>query len=358
MPTVVYIDDEPEEFASALRELSLDVRGFRDDELKAAAAEAPDADLLVLDYFYGRPDADEAELSDETGLTTFEKVRRKLRDRRPPTVLVSGHLEEALEGVRQRPHVAALQLGVESVRSKSAQDVVALASASATLRGVHKEGVDFDEWLDELCMKCLELDSSVEWYRVARRHVNGAQPPLFVEGTTWQVFARGVLAWLGQAVMPYPSFLVSDRQVAVRLGIRAEHFVKWWEGDASGEIAEKLQTTLYTGPLSDGSRRWWRAGCDMIAWEYAQRSDSPATQISKDMGLDDDAVLPFEEPVVVFNADLEETEDAAEAVECVRARDEHFPPDAAPAWVRIEDARFDRLLREKVVVDDRSELEQ
>jgi hypothetical protein len=68
-------------------------------------------------------------------------------------------------------------------------------------------------------------------------------------------------------------------------------------------------------------------------------------------------LLDLEEPVVVFDSDLVETNQVADAAQCLRALDDHFPPDVPPAWIRREEALNDRGLRDKVIFEDRDELE-
>jgi len=148
---------------------------------------------------------------------------------------------------------------------------------------------------------------------------------------------------------------VRDWHIAVRLGVPLGT-VRAALG-AETRLMKRLRHALYKGVLAnfDGSR-WWSAGVDAIAWELPRQKELRSEALRALIYPIPFAELGFIDPVVVSDAELVETGEIAPAAECVRAADEYFPPHAPPAWIRVEDARHDKVLARKVKLEDQSEL--
>jgi len=102
--------------------------------------------------------------------------------------------------------------------------------------------------------------------------------------------------------------------------------------------------------------RWWGAGIDAIEWGLPRQKEARTQALRQLVAPVALVELEFSDPVVVSDADLVETDEIAPASDCVRASDEHFPPQAAPAWVKITDAKQDRALARKVRQEDQRDL--
>ena len=167
--------------------------------------------------------------------------------------------------------------------------------------------------------------------------------------------ARSMVAWMLRQALPYPSFIVRDRHIAVRLGLSLG-CVRAATASRT-PLAKSLNRAVYKGTLAGfGGTRWWSAGIDALAWSLPRQKDARIETLEKLVAPVELEELALVDPVVVSDGDLIETDDIAPAAECVRAADDHFPPHAPPAWVRIEDARRDRVLARRVKLQDQAEL--
>ncbi|TCS09300.1 hypothetical protein EV281_1011181 [Rhizobium sp. BK418] len=194
------------------------------------------------------------------------------------------------------------------------------------------------------------------------RHIDRARPPREVSTPSDTLKAQVVIGWLLAHVLPYPSFLLTDRQAALRLQITPDSFRKLVETvgtDGNGGAHQgKLLASRYEGPLSRFlGPRWWRAGIDDLAWHLSQDAAGFQAALEALAGTGAIKWLEQSEPVLVSDADLIETDEIAEAKDCVRVTDEDFPAGIDPAWVRIDEARSDKKLAAKVIYEDRELLD-
>lgn len=360
MADIVYVDNEPAELlqaASLAQRERIDEYVFDGGEPAGAFDAASSATLWLFDFFLfddqavqGRP---------ENGLSLFQRWQAAAKGGRPATVLVSHHLQDALNqaiGREERHHILAQRLGVEWIGNKSAQTldrVAELADASNLIVArIAELAAQEDGELDTeaLCFEVLGVPRGATWANSAQRQIDRARPPRPSASLEGAGAARPVVAWLVAHVLPYPSFLISDAQAAVRLGMTPETFAKMIEADSLVDTGE----LTYRGPLSGFlGRRWWRAAIDRFAFEFSQEPAGLRDALSEQFPAVAFEWLEQSEPVVVFDADLVETSRVADASECVRAVDEDFPASVEPAWVLIEDVASDRKLAAKVVFEDR-----
>lgn len=374
MSDIVYIDDEPEEFlsqADAIRARVKYVKFQKSENLNEAFEVAKDAALWLFDFYLIDPD--HGDYRDENGLSLFQKWKTAMGGR-PTTVVVSNALERALgepPGRIERRHVIAQKHGVEWLGSKGADTadrIKQLADASIIIgksldlsfSGTGKAGV-VD--LRNLCFAVLRAPESEGWAESAMRQIDRARPPREVSTPSDTLKAQAVIGWLLAHVLPYPSFLLTDRQAALRLQITPDSFRTLVEtvggtNVRGGEYQGKFLASRYDGPLSSFlGPRWWRAGIDDFAWHLSQDSAGfrPALEALVETGAL--TWLDQSEPVLVSGTDLIETDEIAEASDCVRVTDEDFPAGVDPVWVRIVEARSDRKLAAKVVYEDRELLD-
>lgn len=373
MPDIVYVDNEPNELVQkATLEQKARIRPFvfdksNPEENEAAFAAASDASLLLFDFFL--LDEQVPSENSENGLSLFNKWRSVISADRPVTVLVSSDLEKAIGepiGPVERHHVLAQRLGVEWIGDKSDQAiadtiarVIALADASIAIRQVLEavEGNDSGDsaplHVERICFDVLGASKDARWANSAQRQVDRARPPRIETPSAGFGAARPIVAWLVGHALPYPSFLISDAQAAVRLGLTPASFRSLVEAKA-----EAFGLVCYDGPLrSFLKRRWWRAGIDDLVWKESQGPEPYRERLQNFAGAIQLDWLEMADPVVVADDRLVETEDIADASQCVRATDEDFPSNVDPAWVSLEEAKGDRILAAKVIFDDRPLLE-
>ena len=384
---IVYVDDEPAPLLAAANAAGAGTRfaEYLPDQLNGPEMAAANPNLWVFDFFNTplNDQQDDLEQAANNGMSVFQQLRYLVGDFRPPTVLISNDLEAALgtDVNVARRHILAEQLGVEWIAPKAHPDgttslpeLLSIANAVKTVRGqaVGMRDVEASNYAAEFSHRILSLPRNVEWVRLAVRDVATWRPPSLSDSvgdhrpaalretvrTEPELRAtRAIVAWLIRQVLLYPSFLVSRRHVAVRLGITVACLDAALAGET--ELSRKLRRLTYKGILASFvDSRWWSAGVDNFAWklprERAARTIALAALVAPvvltELGLVD--------PVVVSDADLVETDDIAPATDCVRASDENFPPHAPPAWVRIEDVRHDRALARRVRLEDQERLEE
>lgn len=373
MSDIVYIDDEPEEFlsqADAIRSRVKYVKFQKSENLDEAFEVAKDAALWLFDFYLIDPD--HGDYRDENGLSLFQKWKTAMGGR-PTTVVVSNALERALgepAGREERRHVIAQKHGVEWLGPKEADTaarIEQLADASIMIgkslelnsSGTGRSGV-VD--LRNLCFAVLLAPENEDWAESAVRQIDRARPPREVSTPSDTLKAQAVIGWLLAHVLPYPSFLLTDRQAALRLQITPDSFRNLVDTVRSNyqstPFHKKLVASGYTGPLSGFlGPRWWRAGIDDLAWHLSQDAAGFQAALGGLAKTGNIKWLEQSQPVLVSDADLVETDEIAEAKDCVRVTDEDFPAGIDPAWVRIDEARADKKLAAKVVYEDRDFLD-
>ncbi|WP_105438962.1 hypothetical protein [Neorhizobium sp. T25_13] len=373
MSDIVYVDDVPEEFLAKAETIRKRILDFEFDDgrgIEKAFGVADTAVLWLFDFYLIHPDR--AGYSDENGLSLLPKWTSELGGR-PTTVVVSNDLGKALKeplGREERRHVIAQKHGVEWLGPKTkdtADRIKQLADASLNiaesliLTDSSEANLGIVD-LSNLCFDVLRVPSGSEWANSAMRHIDRSRPPREVSNKSAAMKAQAVVSWLLVHVLPFPSFLLTDRQAALRLQMTPESFRRLIqvveESKSRDALQEKLAASKYEGPLSNFlGPRWWRAGIDDFAWHLSKEAEGfrPALEAFAETAAVD--WLTQSEPVLVSDADLIETDEIAEARDCVRVTDEDFPAGIEPAWVRVDAARDDRKLRAKVVYEDRELLE-
>jgi len=381
---IIYIDDEPEHLLALAKARRAGKRfvGYMPADLADAGPNAAMANLWVFDYYNDDQERRKPSLrsAPSNGLSVFQQFRLLVGDARPPAVVVSNHLESAL-GVDinlARRHILAEQFGVEWVAPKTLEngDVVAeILTLADSTKALRENSATFrtaspTDYVAQLCRLALKLPQNVEWLRVAIREVAAWRPPIWLEADgDYRVQAlqdelainpdirpiRSVVAWMLRQSLPYPSFLIQDRHIAVRLGVSLA-CLRAANGAATG-LAKSLKRTRYKGILADFERpRWWSAGVDAMEWGLPRQKEARTEALRQLFAPVPLVELEFTDPVVVSDADLVETDEISAASDCVRASDEHFPPQAVPAWVKIADAKQDKALARKVRQEDQREL--
>ncbi|TPL49895.1 hypothetical protein [Mesorhizobium sp. B2-4-6] len=369
MTSIVYVDDDADGLLGSLSEeyqrLFRTFNPNNKEEANAAFEAAAESDLWVFDFFYSNDRTQQSALEEDNGLSLFQKWRRLKLEERPPTALVSSDLERAIgPGIpRARAHVLAQRAGVEWVGDKtqaSAAVLVELADASSAIQKAVGALVSDDKATnadritnEETCLRLLNLPKDSSWRSSAERHLDRARPPQLSSVSHPQAKARLLLAWLLHNVFPYPSFLITSYQSAIRLGITTASFDSL-SRDETSDLGHQLRAVRYQGPFGTvGADRWWRAGIDDIVWNFSQSKIGYAEALRVAAGGVPIRLLEIDDPVIVSDVDLVETTEIASARDCVRAQDEHFPSDVPPAWVKLVDAREHAELGEKVIFEDR-----
>jgi hypothetical protein len=381
---IVYVDDEPDQLLALAQRAKARKRfvEFEPPVPGEAKTVVAGANLWVFDFFNDEEQRQHPQLAavENNGLSVFQQFRHLVGDARPPAMVVSNHLAAALgsDVNLDRRHIVAQEVGVEWIAPKVSNQVDALAEILALADSVAKvrsaanalNAADAADYVAELAWLTLALPRNTEWTFGAIRDVSAWRPPAWLGPKADQRSAalkeevtidpdlrsvRAIVAWLLRQALPYPSFLVSARHAAVRLGLDIDCFRAAEAGNT--KLSRMLKRILYKGILADfEGARWWSAGIDAAAWDLPRDATQRSTALGALVAPTALIELAIVDPVVVSNADLVETDEIASAAECVRAADEYFPAHASPAWVKITDARVDKGLARKVKLEDQREL--
>jgi hypothetical protein len=230
-----------------------------------------------------------------------------------------------------RGHVLARANGLEWVFGKeetpqdTARRVLALAEAVRVVRQVAQSGDS-----RKMIGAALKWDEATPWSTVAWNSVLRSQPPL-VELEDWEM-PMSLLRWMLHRILPYPTFLYGDMELAARLGVEPHTLQRCLEG--SSPLAAELRRCEYEGTLRGfGGRRWWRSGVDDLLWLKSERGVLPPRETQNALlSLSGGALeaLDIEEPVVCVDDTLQATE-IAPISHTVRVLPDDWPAYAAPA---------------------------
>jgi hypothetical protein len=363
---ILYVDDEVEDLllqARQAREQQRFVQLTPDDVQKdqsRARDVASKSNLWLFDFFNDDEKRRTPDLSQTAtaanGVSLLQQFRLVVGDARPPSMVISNHLEEAVgpELNLSRRHVAAEELGVDWIAPKSGRvlrEATAIADGFDILtRSSAQLAEDPRAYSANLATVILSLPADASWRNTAIRDVNHHRPPAWNKHSIRRS-AREVISWLVRHVLPYPTFVINERHIAARLGISLDCVRA--AIDAKTKLREALSSCRYRGVLSDfAGRRWWSAGVDALGMNIPTRAEDREAFLTAWVHPIPLTILEFDDPVVVSDADLVEQDELADASACVRAADEHFPPEVPHAWVRLESARRDAILLSKVLSDD------
>ncbi|TJZ99708.1 hypothetical protein [Actinacidiphila oryziradicis] len=327
-----------------------------DDDLKIA-------DVIAIDQFYEWelvPHPAEIAYWPEDGLALAAVISRRLAKLKSHAAIVlrTGELAKLAGSLPKSARIPLLsaQSNLDWIIEKGDENASAkihqLAAAVASLRPLADDSSRWNEgsaWLN--------LPTNVAWGDTALAEVQVCRPPehvvaRYTDGTSW-------LRWFAHRILPFPSFLISDLKAATLLGISLPQFLSV-VSDSASELGARIRECGYSGHLSGlVERRWWRAGLEAFVDRCLLESPD---HLEVNEALEDSyhrlhgsrvSMLPYERPVVTFNADYEE-DGVAEARECVRLAPDFWPVFADEPWALLEEVHEDEELAAMVSRGDRA----
>lgn len=368
-PRILMIDDEPENSPLSSEELNIDVIFPADLELE----QITQAELILLDYKLGSWWPEDTPLAcqprDGLALMSLLKAYRHPRseafagaeagDTPACFALISGDLNAlAPADVIPHHHLVARAHGLEWVFAKHDEglerQVSALAQATAKLP---------DDWPDEperaaaQFRQLLGLDESDDgsptWSEVVR-----TVPPLYELSRATDGMA--IIRWLLHRILPYPTFLWSTHQLAMRF--RMDHV--WMCSQLSQpdtKLAKLFEPARYGGILADFlGARWWGGKVEDVLWEDTDGKALSIPELHEWLASKLDTkpkTVPYLHPVVCLNGSYEVMDELADMDDCVRIMRDDWPMHADAAWMRCEQVRDDESLRSRVVESDVDKLD-
>lgn len=359
--TVLIVDDEPHKRAEEVaEEVAADGAAVADaihpKELSPANIE--EADLILVDVrlekWTAKRDADEAKkpVTEQriatrplNGVALAAVIRSQLPDgdnRIRGVALLSANLTDLVKDFTRAAteHAAARFNSVEWAFDKKEIDELPplahrIRSFAAALRTLDEQWPKVEDETDReaALFKVLKLGDE-KWAGPAQRDIHAAQAPLNQYGTA--THGLSVLRWLGQRVLPYPTFLLDARRLAMACAVSPEV-------DDDRRTLAALESVFdgarYQGPLDDFlGTRWWRAGVRETVRQLSGET-LPGREIHA--AVEDRAGVslpPLEPPGAVLGIDGELNVIGPVAREhAVRIRPDDWPPFAETGWVSKEE---------------------
>lgn len=339
IPTVLIVDDQPD---SSARHISAALKkpGFKAQVVHpedVTQDELADVDLLLVDFDLRDWTQESLPISNvcASGWSLAALLRDKIRaiDRRQTavvTAILTSQIDDATLPFTysSRKHIVAGLNGLEWVFEKGEPNLTARIEALTAATQSVRRGMKVSDLMKELGSATLQ--------RSCRDDVIRCRPPLDEE-LAWED-GLAVLRWMLHRILPYPTFLIDEWQLAAKLGIRAEQVRRLIAGKS--QFGKALQATRYEGVLANfAGPRWWRAGVDGLLWKHTNGAPGDMASV-RDLSLKalkdvrgDGAIQNL---VVCYDENLCPEDDLVEAKHAQRIWPDDWPPYAAQPWARIE----------------------
>lgn len=203
--------------------------------------------------------------------------------------------------------------------------------------------------------RLLGLDGPAPMLAQARRDVERSHPPTHELSSLSQ--GMTALRWMLHRILPYPTFLYDDWQLAARLGVTHESLRRALKARA---LPTALADAHYRGFLADFSgRRWWRAGIEHWVDEVSEGLLLSGRQVRDMLVRRYRSLESADMQSAVVRADTAyRTVGLVDASDAVRISLDDWPPFAEPPWVAVEDVLDDPALAARVVLDDQPAVEE
>lgn len=359
---VLFVDDDSDSPRAKLAELFegtsatveiLHPEDVLDDDLAAA-------DVIIVDYFLSdweaRDDVESASRAPRDGLAVvanlrsrlLPKFRERLSSRFPERSVAFGlwssNLAEATFGLPAYvlPQVFSRENNLEWAFNRTdvltqvgVHQILELADATATLAAIWNSSIarqPADQLRDSLAL----LES--RWAGDAWNDVLNCRPPVneLGERTNGMAVAR----WLLHRVLPYPTFLMNECELRIRLRALSLE-------TEDSELSAAIRPLEYGGVLASFSgKRWWRAAVEDWLYEVTNGdSSNPQALETLSATLGYEFASEWRRPVAVVDRELRRSDSVYELDDVLRVRPDDWPVYAEPAYALLEEISADAELR-------------
>jgi hypothetical protein len=190
----------------------------------------------------------------------------------------------------------------------------------------------------ERILSLLAVPVKARWRQSAIEAIDRSNPPhdILIENS----FGVAVLRWLLHAILPFPTFLLSERYLAARLRIEPNSLSRLLRGTEGKKIRKALSAFEYRGILcAFSATRWWRAGIEYWIWDATNGKafdrDAIVTlvhsKISRNVKF---TSLP--NPVVSLDDELRPCDGLIDLGEAVEVKPDGWPSFADGAWISVK----------------------
>ncbi len=377
-PEIVIVDDDlgggAATVASNLRLVGLTATAIPPEHLVQAHLDS--ADLILVDYVLDkwvdprdeqlleRPLADQPVAGrPSNGLALAAIIRSLLPDdgRLRGIALLSAQLHELVKvfSPSVTEHAAARINGIEWAFDKNFIEGLPdlnrrIESFAFALRTLQHDWHENDDDREKELVDMLAVQRSATWATVAVREIHAAQPPINQLATASH--GLSLLRWLGQRILPYPTFLLDAPRLAMACGVHPDEL----KGRLGVEQLEGMFGSVrYVGPLAEFlGPRWWRAGVRHAVHELTGDS-LPGPAIAEALGEEIGIKLNALDPpgsVMAIDGQLNPVGPVARE-NAVRVRPDDWPAFAETGWMARKLVVEDRGLLDLVDPADRALVE-
>lgn len=367
-PLILIIDDEPDRSESIRpllhshkQEVEVEIlhpRDVKDMHLSAAS-------VIVVDHYlddWQERDGQIPSLRIKDGIALAAALRSQVAKREPsPAILLRTAWLEQLRGnlpSKAAPYLIAWQHDIEWVLPRADLDstvsesirLIEFAEAVARLEDLFVREVS----IERLVSDWLNL-GQLDWFEVALDDVSETRPP--IHSVAQQTHGASIMRWFLHRILPYPTFLLNDRMIAIKLCVAYEWLMQELTEDS--ELSQELNRFRYQGAFSefDGCR-WWRAG---LANFIVRATDGRPFDLDilreavSSKSCTKPTFLPYSIPVLAVDPDTMQSTQVVNADQAMRITLDGWPTFADDAWATRSDIMDKPHLADLVI--DRFDLE-
>lgn len=143
---------------------------------------------------------------------------------------------------------------------------------------------------------------------------------------------RSLLQWLLHRILPYPTFLIDEHQLAARCRLSIDALR---EGlNKSEGLSRFWNSGQYHGVLGDFlGKRWWLHEIDQTLWDMTEGKSFDPIALRRALGADS---VRDEDVVLCIDENYAWEKELTPVDRAVRVAPEDWPTFARPAWMRID----------------------
>jgi hypothetical protein len=357
-PRVLIVDDQPHTAANALAN-NLDRIGVLADPVEPQEVNEKAllrADLILVDYKLdawpvATDSTADVSRSPRDGLALAAVLASRLRqdDGVHGIALYSAELHMLVQDFSSEvtEHAAARINGIDwAFQKDQTPDLPSssnrVAQFAEAIQGLSQTWASGDGADPLASLRQFLMLPEASWSEVAMRDVIAAQPPIhqFAESS----HGISVLRWLAQRVLPYPTFLLDQSQLALACGVQPESLKKV---DAQA-LDEVFDNGLYRGRLDKFlGPRWWRAAVRRQLREWTDSTQPSLPAVQKLEAAVDEKLTPLDPITSVLGMDekVQQPRALIARERALRVRPDDWPIFAEPAWVDEELVKGHATLR-------------
>ncbi len=241
-----------------------------------------------------------------------------------------------------REHAIAKSVDLEWVFAKTG-DAKDFATSVKSLAEAVDKLPPLSKWPSSVAVKnkitsLLAIPANSRWRLTALESIDQALPPH--EISIRNSAGVALLRWLLHAVLPYPTFLLDERYLALRLTVEPSSFSKALRSDQGSRIVKALSGFGYRGVLADfNGRRWWRAGLEQWLWESTKGRSFDRNALQQLVKSKLSGEVKFTElpsPVVSLDDSLRPSDILIDVSTAVVIRPDGWPTFADAAWISTD----------------------